>query len=56
MTKSEIQTIYRHGLLDALILIERGINQGLSEKDSIECLKNSIEKTFSEETVANENR
>ena len=36
---------YYEGLDDAISLIERGMNAGLSLKDSYESLKNSVIKT-----------
>lgn len=45
--KNQFQEFYQKGLEDAFALIRRGMNQGLTAEQSLECAERSVVKTFS---------
>ena len=44
-----VENAYLQGVLDAIVLIEKGVSQGLSFEDSLECLKSSVKKNLAEQ-------
>ena len=43
-----MSSAYLSGVMDAIILIEKGVSQGLSLEDSLESLKSSLKNTMAE--------